>query len=131
MSSLDKYQILTLAFGATVVILSLAAYNDSELNDNLSAARAFMTVGLPYLFAAYALCSVSARKEDEQRMYKNIILGITIVSWFLAVWKKLTPFGGLGSPPENAWDRVQEAVVSPLAVGAFFALPVALIGFRV
>ena len=119
---------LTLAFGAGVIISVFVEYNESDLNENLMAGIKGFEMGLPFLLSAYALI-VSAAPNAEARMYKNLILLTVGISWFFVIYKKLS-FSGSGNT-DGKWEQVNANVTYNLALGGLFALPVALCGFRV
>lgn len=129
MSSLDKFQILTLAFGAAVIVSVLVEYNETEFNARLTSGIKTLEYGLPFLFVAYALI-VSGAPNSEARIYKNLILGIVAVAWFTVFYKKLD-VQNMSYGVDGGWTQVNENVTLPLALGGLFALPVALCGFRV
>ena len=129
MSSLDKFQILTLLFGAAVIVSLLVEYNQTVLNAHLTAGLKTLEYALPYLFAAYALI-VSGAPNGEARMYKNVILGTVALTWFGVLWKQLD-VQNMSYGSGGGWSQVNDNVTLPLALGGLFALPVALCGFRV
>lgn len=128
MSSLDKFQMLTLAFGAGVIISVFVEYNESDLNENLMSGIKAFERGLPFLLSAYALI-VSAAPNAEARMYKNLILLTVGISWFFVIYKKLA--FSASENTDGKWEQVNANVTYNLALGGLFALPVALCGFRV
>jgi len=128
-ANLDKFQILTLAFGAAIVASVVIDYNNStaDMGDSTSTAYEILQGGFPFLLAAYALI-VSGAPNGDARMYKNFIIAIIAVSWFFVIKDK----AGVTDPVSTAgWNKVLQETGYQLAVGGFFALPIVLCGFRV
>jgi hypothetical protein len=129
MSSLDKFQILTLALGAAIIVSVLVEYNDTDFNVHAKAGLKTLESALPFFLASYALI-VSGAPNSEARMYKNIILLIVAVTWVTVFYKELDPSTGVVASG-GGWEQVNGNVTYPLALGGLFALPVVLCGFRV
>lgn len=127
-ANLDKFQILSLVLGASIVISVLVEYNDSDLDGSAAAALQTLELGFPFLLAAYTLI-VSGAPNAEARMYKNFIIGIIAVSWFFVI-KDQIDFTGI-STTGGGWPQVNGKITYNLARGGLFALPIVLCGFRV
>lgn len=123
MSSLDKYQLVTLSFGAIIVVTVFLEYNNKVDPLTNIKTRNFIRLveqSLGFLFAAYALL-VSTM---EEKTGKNVVLAISAISLIVYAFKPLPVTGTSG------WTKVNEEITPYLAQGAFFALPLAIWGFR-
>jgi hypothetical protein len=130
-ANLDKFQILSLVLGASIVITVLVEYNAMLMDESAAAALHLLERGLPFLLAAYTLI-VSGAPNAEARMYKNFIIGIIAVSWFIVIKDQITADNlGPATPTPGGWPQVYGNVLYPLAQGGLFALPIVLCGFRV
>jgi len=118
-TNIDSYQLMTLIFGAAIIVTAIVRYNDPSLENHLQQFITALALSLGFLFAGYAVILTSNGNSKALNMYKWFIVIVTILAWLLVVWTGISPGSG--------WKRVQDDVALPLAQGSLFALPVALI----
>lgn len=137
---LSKIQLLTLLLTVAVVIPTWATYSYSIYGGNVPADTTHATgkvpntnfasfiqawnVGLPFLFAGYAFILKTGSNAKEERMYKNVVLILSIAAWALVIARPIGGGATLGAPANDSWDQVAKYVATGLAAGSLFALPV-------
>ena len=119
-SNIDAYQLMTLLFGASIIVTIIVQYNNPSLEQHLNQFLATLAAGLGFFFAGYALILTGVRDRKAANMYKWFIVVITLAAWIDVVWTGINSAG---------WQRVQQNVAQPLAQGSLVALPLALISF--
>ena len=119
MSSLDNFQLATIGLGFIVLLMVFLEYNDKSYNAKVKAWVGLAETSLPFIIAAYAI--IQARNPD--RMPKNIIYLIAVVSWWTILAR------GIENGSSGGWPQVNANVTTNLAIASFFAVPIAFFGF--
>jgi hypothetical protein len=120
-ANIDAYQLMTLLFGAAIIVTAIVNYNNPSLEGHIQQFIQTLSSGLGFFFAGYALILTGVRDKKAANMYKWIIIILTLAAWIDVVWTGLAPGSG--------WYNIQQDVAIPLAQGSLVALPIALISF--
>jgi hypothetical protein len=120
-ANIDAYQLMTLLFGAAIIVTAIVNYNNPTLEGHIQQFIQALSLGLGFFFAGYALILTGVREKKTANMYKWIIIVITLAAWIDVVWTGISQTSG--------WYNIQQEVALPLAQGSLIALPIALISF--
>jgi hypothetical protein len=115
MATIDPYQVLTLIFGALIILTVIVEYNSTTLEQHLQQFLDMIAGGLGFLFAVYALTAARADNSKASGMYRNFVYLVAILAIVLVCW----------TGTSANWSNVQNNVAVPLAEGSLFALPIA------
>jgi hypothetical protein len=119
-ANIDAYQLMTLLFGASIIVTAIVEYNNPTLEEHLDKFLTALASALGFFFAGYAIILTGVRDKKTANMYKWFIVILALAAWIDVIWTGISPGG---------WANIQQNVALPLAQGALVAVPIALISF--
>lgn len=120
MAGFDKLQLLTLIFGAVVILDVVTAYNASAPDQRLLQLLEVLQQGIFVFFAGYAVVVTASASASQYNMYKWFIILLALAAWLFVLINT-------DASTSSGWGAVRQQVANPLAVGSLMALPVVLV----
>ena len=120
MAAFDKLQLLTLVFGAVVILDLITIYNNSTPNAHVDQLLTALQEGLGLFFAGYAVVAVAAASGRQYNMYKWFIILLSLAAWLFVL---------INTDPQttSGWGAVRLYVANEIAKGSLVALPLVLV----
>lgn len=120
MADFDKLQLLTLVFGAVVILDVITIYNQSSPDQHVMQVLEALQQGVGLFFAGYSIVAVAAASGRQYNMYKYFILLLALAAWLFVLINT-------DANTTSGWGAVRQYVALPLAQGSLVALPVVLV----